>query len=123
MSTAVGISQNTQETYDYSQSDSRAGTIGDLSSNNRLTAGDYYEQGLIGENLYNVISSIKDAAMSNYDSTVSALQATSAKAIDATGQAYAESKSELRNALDGLKPIALYAALGMAFYYALRKGR
>lgn len=53
--------------------------------------------------------------------TIGDIQSNAQKAIEATGQAYAESKSELRNALDGLKPIALYAALGMALFYALKR--
>ena len=121
MAVALGISSSSSQTVDNSQSESRAGTVGDLSSNNRLFFGDYSETGLVGDNLFNVIDSIKSAAIANYDSTVSALQANTSKAIDATGQAYAESKSELRNALDGLKPIALYAAIGMALFYALKK--
>ena len=122
---AVALSSSSSNTYDQSVTDSKAATVGDLSHDNQQFFGDYSysEAGLVGQNLYNVIDSIKSAAMANYDSTINALQSNTAKAIEATGSAYAESKSELRNALDGLKPIALYAAIGMALYYALRKGR
>ena len=43
------------------------------------------------------------------------------KAIEATGLAYAESKSELRNVIDAIRPIALYAAIAAAVYYIFKK--
>lgn len=118
---AVAFSSSSTNITDQSKTDSRAGTIGDLSSSNKLTAGDYYEQGLVGENLYNVIDAVRNSASSNFETTVNAVQSTAQKAIDAANSAYAESKSEARNILDGFKPIALYAALGMALYYALKR--
>ena len=121
MAVAFSSSNTTSTVTDNSRTDSRAGTIGDLSSNNKVTTGDYYEQGLVGQNLQTVINAIRDSSTTNFDSTIGAIQSNAQKAIEATGQAYAESKSELRNALDGLKPIALYAALGMALFYALKR--
>ena len=41
----------------------------------------------------------------------------------ATGEAYAESKSELRNFIDAVRPIALYAAIAAVFYYIFAKGK
>lgn len=118
---AVAFSQTSTNVTDNSTTDSRAGTIGDLSSNNKLTAGDYYEQGLVGENLMNVLDAVRSSATANFETTVGALQSNTQQAIEATGQAYAESKSEARNMLDGLKPIALYGAIAMALYYALKR--
>ena len=106
MSWALGVSQTTTDVVDQSQSESRSASIGDLSSNNKITSGDYYEQGLVGDNLSTVIS---------------AIQSTTEKAIEAANSAYAESKSEARNILEGLKPIALYMALGAALYFAIKR--
>jgi len=121
MAVAFSSSNTTSTVTDNSRTDSRAGTIGDLSSNNKLTAGDYYEQGLVGQNLYNVIDAVRNSASSNFETTINAVQSSAEKAIEAANSAYAESKSEARNILDGLKPIALYAALGMALFYALKR--
>lgn len=118
---AVAFSQTSTNVSDYSTTDSRAGTIGDLSSNNKLTAGDYYEQGLVGENLFNVIDAVRNSATSNFETTVKAVQSSAQKAIEAANSAYAESQSEARNILNGLKPIALYAALGAALYFAVKR--
>lgn len=98
---------------DNSSSNSQATTIGDLSSDNKITYGDYVEQGLVGENLSNVLDAITTTA----GKTVDTVQETTAKAIEATGQAYAESKSELRNFIDAVRPIALYAAIAATFYF------
>ena len=121
MSVAVATSSQKYEVTDNSSTDSRAGTIGDLSSNNKITAGDYNEAGLVGENLANVLDSIKTAAVANFDKTIGLVQSSTQQAIEETGKAYAESKSEARNILEGLKPIALYAALGFAVYSIFKK--
>lgn len=119
MSVALGLS--TTNISDESKTDSRAGTIGDLSSNNKLTAGDYYEQGLTGENLYNVIDAVRDSATANFAQSISAVQNSARQAIEATGQAYNYANSESRNLIDGFKPIALFGFLGMALYYVLKR--
>lgn len=119
---AFAFSNTTTQVTDQSRTDSRAGTIGDLSSQNKLVTGDYYEQGLVGDNLFSVIDSIKTAAVNNFDKTASLVQSSTQQAIEEVGKAYAESKSEARNILEGLKPIALYAALGAALYFAVKKG-
>lgn len=120
MSWALSSSTNETTVTDNSQSTSQAATIGDLSSNNEIVYGDYVEQGLVGANL----STVLDAITSATDKTVSAVQSTSNKAIEATGLAYAESKSELRNFVDAVRPIALYAAIAAALYFIFGgKGR
>ena len=118
---AVAFSSSSTNITDQSKTDSRAGTIGDLSSNNKITAGDYIESGLVGQNLSSVLEAVKTAAVSNCDKTVNLLQANTSAAIEETGKAYAESKSEARNILEGLKPIALYAALGFAVYSIFKR--
>ncbi len=119
MSWALSSSTNETTVTDNSQSTSQAATIGDLSSNNEIVYGDYVEQGLVGANL----STVLDAITSATDKTVSAVQSTSNKAIEATGLAYAESKSELRNFVDAVRPIALYAAIAAALYFIFGKRR
>lgn len=114
---AFALSSNTNTVTDNSQSTSQAATVGDLSSSNKITYGDYVEQGLVGANLSTVLDSINSAT----DKTISAVQKTTSQAIEATGAAYAESKSELRNFIDAVRPIALYAAIAAAFYFIFAK--
>ena len=113
MAFAFSSSSTQYDLTDNSSSNSQATTIGDLSSDNKITYGDYVEQGLVGENLSNVLDAITTTA----GKTVDTVQETTAKAIEATGQAYAESKSELRNFIDAVRPIALYAAIAATFYF------
>ena len=117
MAVALSSSTNTSQTTDNSVTTSQAGTIGDLSSGNRLIYGNYTESGLVGENLGMVLDSINAAT----DKTINAVQKTTSQAIEATGSAYAESKSELRNFIDAVRPIALYAAIAAAFYFIFAK--
>ena len=118
---SYATSISTNQTIDESYSNSQAATIGDLSSDNQIVYGEfsYVEQGLVGENLDAVLDSLNNAT----DKTISSVQSTAAKAIEATGQAYAESKSELRNLVDAVRPIALYAAIAAAFYFIFAKGK
>lgn len=110
-------------------------SIGDLSHDNKLVTGDYYEQGLVGENLNSVLSTIETLNKDNiagqldlyaetsqsitdtFKEMVATVQKTSATAIEETGEAYAESKSELRNFIDAVRPIALYVAIAGVFYF------
>ena len=117
MAIAWSNSQTDYNVTDQSVSTSQAATVGDLSSNNEIVYGDYVEQGLVGANL----DSVLDAITSTADKSVTNAQSTAAKAIEATGLAYAESKSELRNVIDAIRPIALYAAIAAAVYYIFRK--
>lgn len=117
MAVAFSSSTNKTENNDYSQSNSQAATVGDLSSNNSIIYGDLVEQGLVGGNLSTVLDAITGAT----DRTIFAVQSTTQKAIEATGEAYAESKSELRNFVDAVRPIALYAAIAAAVYYIFKK--
>ena len=87
MAFAFSSSSTQYDLTDNSSSNSQATTIGDLSSDNKITYGDYVEQGLVGENLSNVLDAITTTA----GKTVDTVQETTAKAIEATGQAYAES--------------------------------
>ena len=110
-------------------------SIGDLSSNNRVVTGDYVEQGLVGENLNSLLGTVEnlnklnvDAVNNLYSSTNSAfekmvntVQKTTETAIVETGEAYAESKSELRNFIDAVRPIALYVAIASVFYFIFKR--
>lgn len=119
MAWAYSSSSTDYNITDNSSSNSQATTIGDLSSDNKITYGDYVEQGLVGENLDMVLNAIT----STTNKTVDTVQSTAADAIEATGQAYAESKSELRNFIDAVRPIALYAAIAATFYFIFWKGK
>ncbi len=110
-------------------------SIGDLSHDNKLVTGDYYEQGLVGENLNSVLSTVETLNKDNiagqldlyaetsqsitdtFKEMVATVQKTSETAITETGEAYAESKSELRNFIDAVRPIALYVAIAGVFYF------
>ena len=110
-------------------------SIGDLSHDNKLVTGDYYEQGLVGENLDSVLSTVETLNKDNiagqldlyaetsqsitdtFKEMVATVQKTSETAIEETGEAYAESKSELRNFIDAVRPIALYVAIAGVFYF------
>ena len=114
-------SSSTTNLYDYSQNATTEGAIGDFSSNNKIiSAGEYVESGLVGENLDRVLDSVDNLATYN-NMIVDAVQSTAAKAIEETGNAYAESKNQLRNILDSVQPIALYVAIAACFYFIFVK--
>lgn len=72
------------------------------------------------ENLYNKTEN----TLSNvFDKTVSAVQSSASKAMETTAQAYAESDDELRRAIDGLRPIALYIAFAAITYFIFKNKR
>ena len=131
-----GSKSTTNSTTNYNDSSKNAsGTVGDLSSDNKITSGDYYESGLTGENLDRVMSSydkqvdsnnelindINESNQSLFEKLVVSVQKTTESAITETGNAYAESKSELRNFVDSVRPIALYAAIAAIFYFIFWK--
>lgn len=131
-----GSKSTTNSTTNYNDSSKNAsGTVGDLSSDNKITSGDYYESGLTGENLDRVMSSydkqvdsnnelindINESNQSLFEKLVASVQKTTESAITETGNAYAESKSELRNFVDSVRPIALYAAIAAIFYFIFWK--
>lgn len=118
MAVAFSSSSTDYNITDQSSSNSQATTIGDLSSDNKITYGDYVEQGLVGENL----STVLDAITGTTDQAITSAYLTAEQAIKATGEAYAESKSELRNFIDAVRPVALYAAIAAVFYYIFAKG-
>lgn len=114
-------SSSTTNLYDYSQNAATEGSIGDFSSNNKIiSAGEYVESGLVGENLDRVLDSVDNLATYN-NMIVDAVQSTAAKAIEETGNAYAESKNQLRSIIDAVQPIALYAAIAAVFYFIFVK--
>ena len=119
MAWAYSSSSTSNHITDNSSSNSQAATIGDLSSNNEIVYGNYTEQGLVGENL----STVLDAITGTTDQAITSAHWPAEQAIKATGEAYAESKSELRNFVDAVRPIALYAAIAAVFYYIFAKGK
>lgn len=112
-------------------------SIGDLSSGNKIVTGDYVEQGLVGENLsallgtvenlnklnVNAVNDLYNSSKGAFDKMVETVQKTSETAITETGEAYAESKSELRNFIDAVRPIALYGAIAAIFYFIFKRGK
>lgn len=114
-------SSSTTNLYDYSQNAATEGSIGDFSNDNKIiSAAEYVESGLVGENLDRVLDSVDNLATYN-NMIVDAVQSTAAKAIEETGNAYAESKNQLRNIIDAVQPIALYAAIAAVFYFIFVK--
>ena len=112
-------------------------SIGDLSSDNKIVTGNYYEQGLVGENLSALLGTVENLNKLNvdavndlynsskgaFDKMVETVQKTSETAITETGEAYAESKSELRNFIDAVRPIALYGAIASIFYFIFKRSK
>lgn len=136
-------SSNTTTNYnDNSRNTENVADFGALSHDNLSIGADsnfsYVEQGLVGENLDSLLGTVKNLNDSTnstlnkmYDSTQSTLASTFDKmvgsvqnsaetAINTTAQAYAESDDELRRAIDGIRPIALYAALAAVAYFIFR---
>ena len=128
-------SKSTTNLTDYSNN--VESSIGDLSSNNKIVTGDYVEQGLVGENLTSLLGTVENLnklnvdAVNNlynsskgaFDKMVETVQKTTETAITETGEAYAESKSELRNFIDAVRPIALYVAIASVFYFIFKRSK
>lgn len=128
-------SRSTTNLTDYSNN--VESSIGDLSSNNKIVTGDYVEQGLVGENLTSLLGTVENLnklnvdAVNNlynsskgaFDKMVETVQKTTETAITETGEAYAESKSELRNFIDAVRPIALYVAIASVFYFIFKRAK
>lgn len=107
--------------YDYSSNATNEGSIGDFSNDNKIiSAGQYTESGLVGENLDRVLDSVDNLATYN-NSIINAVQSTAAKAIEETGNAYAESKNQLRSIIDSLQPLVMYGAIAAIFYFIFVK--
>lgn len=88
----------------------------------------YTEQGIVGENLNNLLGTVStlnstsQSTLSNVlNSTINSVQNSAETAIKETAKAYADSDNELRNVIDGVRPIALYAALAAAAYFIFRR--
>ncbi len=133
-------SKTTTNYNDYSANTENQNAIGDLSSNNTLTnitksstqniSGNYYEQGITGDNLNTLLGTVtslndkvQNSLTDNFNQLINTVQSTAETAINATNEAYAESDSELRNIIDALKPFMLYGAIASIFYFVFRKGK
>ncbi len=122
-------SSSTTTNYTDSSTDvNNAASLGAFShDNNVIGAGGSYtynEQGLTGENLDSVLGyseSLYDKAYNTLSQTISSVQKSAETAINAASDAYAESDNELRNTIDGLRPIALYAALAAVVYFIFKR--
>ena len=122
-------SSKTETNYnDSSTTTTNAATLGALSHDNTVLGANskytYNEQGLTGENLQTVLGyneSLYDKAFNTLSQTIDSVQESAERAITATGDAYAESKNELRNAIDGIRPIAFYAAIAASLYFIFKR--
>lgn len=121
-----------QQHTDQSVTQTTAGEFGLLSSNNRVLGGGatYIEQGLTNDSLGQVLGTVENLSgntnttlSSVFDKMVGAVQDSASQAIKSTGEAYAESTNDLRNVLDGLRPIAFYAALAALAYFIFKGGK
>lgn len=120
-------SKTTTNYNDSSTTTTNAATVGSASSDNKIlgVGATYNEQGLTGDNLNSVLTyneTLYDKAYNTLSQTIDSIQASAEKAMDSTAEAYAESKNEFRSALDGLRPIAFYAAIAASLYFIFRKG-
>lgn len=123
-------SSTTTNYADNSTDINEAATIGALSSNNKVlgTNSSYVEQGITGENLEYVLGTVENLNNENssllsqtFDKAVYSVQKSAEKAMDTTAQAYAESDNELRNTIDGLRPIAMYAMFAAVAYFIFKR--
>lgn len=123
-------SSTTTNYADNSTDINNAATLGALSRSNKvLGAGSsYVEQGITGENLENVLGTVENLNNENssllsqtFDKAVYSVQKSAEKAMDTTAQAYAESDNELRNTIDGLRPIAMYAMFAAIAYFIFKR--
>lgn len=123
-------SSKTETTYnDSSTTTTNAATLGAMSHDNTVLGANskytYNEQGLTGDNLNSVLTyneTLYDKAYNTLSQTISSVQKSAEKAMDSTAEAYAESKNEVRSTIDGLRPIAFYAAIAASLYFIFRKG-
>lgn len=123
-------SSTTTNYADNSTDINNAATLGALSRSNKvLGAGSsYVEQGITGENLEYVLGTVENLNNDNssllsqtFDKAVYSVQKSAEKAMDTTAQAYAESDNELRNTIDGLRPIAMYAMFAAIAYFIFKR--
>lgn len=120
-------SKTTTNYTDNSTNNESAASLGMLSHDNLVVGSGssytYTEQGITGDNLKNLLGTVENLnaqTSSIWDSYVSGVQKSAENAMNTTAQAYAESDSELRNIIDAVKPIALYAAIATTFYFIFR---
>ena len=122
--------QNTTYT-DNSVDINNAATLGAMSSDNVVvgTGGSYqyYEQGLTGENLNNVLGTVENLSNQNssllsqtFDKMVGSVQNSAETAIKTTAEAYAESDDEFRRAIDGVRPIVMYVMFAAVAYFIFK---
>lgn len=119
---------STTTTYtDNSTNNESAASLGALSHDNVVVGAgsnyNYTEAGLTGENLKSVLSTVENLNRQTqdvWDSYVFGVQKSAETAMNTTAQAYAESDSELRNVIDAIRPLGLYAAIAAVFYFIFR---
>ena len=128
-------SSKTTTTYtDKSTDINNAASLGAAAMNNTVVGAGgsyiYNEQGLTGDNLKTVLGTAENLYNKNesilsqtFNKAVDSVQSSAAKAIDTTAAAYAESDNELRNTIDGLRPIAMYAMFAAIAYFIFRNKR
>ncbi len=119
---------STTTTYtDNSVNNDSAASLGALSHDNLVLGSGsnfaYTEAGITGENLNSLLSTVENLNKQTsdiWDSYVTGVQKSAETAINTTAQAYAESDSELRNVIDAIRPLGLYAAIAAVFYFIFR---
>ncbi len=119
---------STTTTYtDNSINNESAASLGALSHDNLVVGSGssytYNEQGLTSDNLKELlgtVTALNEQTNAVWDGYVSNVQKTAETAMNTTAQAYAESDSELRNVIDAIRPLGLYAAIAAVFYFIFR---
>ncbi len=112
----------------YNESKQSSGTIGDLSSDNLITGGDLYMEGLSGQNLSNILENNQTTLTSALDSnedligqSLKSFQTLTETAINSTGKAYSDaysgSQNESSRFFDSLRPFAVIAGAVLIFYF------
>ncbi len=93
-----------------------SGTVGEFAEDNVVSGGDVYFEGLTGDNLALILAN-------NNANTEQSLYNTRQSAVDAitsVTSAYASSTGTVSDLLNGLKPFAMYGAIGLVAYKLLK---
>lgn len=130
-----GSSSSTSTATNYNDTSKKTENVTDfgLLSHDNLSIGadtnfTYTEQGITGSNLdslLNATTNLNDTTQSTLSNTfnrmVGSVQNSAETAINSTAALYTAKDNELRSVIDGVRPIALYAALAAMAYFIFRR--
>ncbi|GHU01484.1 hypothetical protein FACS1894186_4280 [Alphaproteobacteria bacterium] len=122
MSLFSSSSSSSYATYNTSQNQSS--TMGDLAHDNIVVGGDYVPVGLSDGNLDMVLGFASNAfsqASQAFNTVAGRAQESANTAIDSVSSAYARANNETTAMLQDIKPLVVYAGLGVLIYALMRR--